>query len=495
MKKKWGRAALEFGALFSYAAINYWRKYALFIEDWQYELNCEDQYKRFFTTEALKFDSNSFYLNWSHSLSGAVYYQFARTNYLSWLESWIFAATGSLLWEYGVEWREVVSVNDNVFTGLGSYAIGESWFQTARYLAAQPQLALRILSFMNPFLKINMWLDRKNPASKITVDPGRHEFAISVGARRSSRAGTDHQDSLYLGIHTEIGGLPGSGRPGAFRRTVHDFFSSELSLDMAVGGDRDVDEALGLGWAEDDLAAGGWADEINFWAGAVNWALYRQNLDELSRGTTFSLGLGSAFMYFRKTPALRIDTGEYRVRTGEDLQLDKPRFFRDKISVVHVAGPVMEWRRFGRETTFRLKVEAYADFALVNALALNTHSESHDISGMKTTLLHYGYYYAMGASLKGRGEFTWRSLRFRSLVWQQAWDSVEGLDRFEADLTDNSDVNDSRTRILFGIEWKPARLPLGLFITGENIRRRGKIGETEVRSLEKRFYAGLNFFF
>ncbi len=495
MKKKWGRAALEFGPLFSYAAVNYWRKYSLFIEDWQYELTCEDQYKRFFTTEALKFDSNSFYLNWSHGLSGAVYYQFARTNYLSWLESWIFATLGSLLWEYGVEWREVVSVNDNVFTGLGSYPIGEAWHATARYLAAQPQALLRALSFMNPLMKLNLWLDRKKPASKAYDPPGWHEFEVRFGGRSLSRPGRARRDGAYFSVRAEIAGPPGFGKPGVFRETVRDFFWSELSLDLAWGGSRDLDEAFARGWAEDDLASGGWAEEINLTARAANWAFVRQNIDEFSRGFSFAVGLGSAFTYFRKTPALRIDTGEYRVRTGEDLQLDKPRFFRDKLSVVHVAGPVLEWRRYGRETAFRLAVEAYADFALVNSFALNLYSEDHDISGMKTTLLHYGYYYAWGTSLRGRGDFEWRSIRFRSLASFQVWDSIEGLDRFQDGLPDDGDIDDSRVRYLVGIDWNLPRLPLGLFVTYEVIRRWGRIRETEARGHESRAYAGLRFFF
>ncbi len=495
MKKKWGRAYIEFGALFSYAAINYWRKYAMFIEDWQYELTCADQYKRFFTTEALKFDSNSFYLNWSHGLAGGVYYQFARTNDLSWLESWIFSLAGSMLWEYGVEWREVVSINDLTFTGLGSYPIGEAWFQTARYLAARPELPLRILSFINPFLKINRWLDRKKPASRAYDVPGWHDFELSVGARRLSSSGRDAQDSLFLGFRAEIVGPPGFGKAATFRKSIQGLYLSELSLDLAVGGDRAVDEALALGWTETDLASGGFADEINFSARTVNWAWYRQDIDDLSRGSSFSLGLGSAFTYFRKTPALRIDTGELRVRTGEDLQLDKPRFFRDKISVVHLAGPVLDWWRYGREARLRVTAEAYIDFALVNSFALNTHSADHDISGMKTTLLHYGYYYAWGGTLRGRGDLEWKSFRFRALAAFQLWDSIEGLDRFQDDLTEDGDADDSRIRFLAGIDWAVPRMPLRVFVTYETLRRRGRIGETEVRGLETRGYAGLRFFF
>ncbi len=494
-KKRWGRAILEFGSLFSFSAVSYWIRYAQFIEDWQYELTCRDQYKRFFTTEALKFDSNSFRLNWSHGVAGGVYYQFFRTNYLTWLESRLGTLAASLLWEYGVEWREVVSISDNVFTGLGGYPLGEAWFQLGHFLNTQPQLVLRALGFLNPFLKLNRWLDRKNPASKSVVYPGWHAFELSVGARWLSGSGGEILSSLYVSLETEIVNPPEYGRPGEVRRTIRDIFSSEISLDLATGGNQGLDDAFVLGWTEEDLVKGRWVDEINFRARVVNWARFSQRIDELSRGSSLAVGLGSAFSFFRKMPLLKIDTGRFKVRMGDDLQLDKGRYFRDKFSTVHLAGPVLDWTYFGRDLKLRGIAEAYLDFSLVNSFALNEYSYFFDISGMKTTLLHYGYYYAIGISLLGRTELVWRGFRIQGLASFQAFESIEGLDRFQADITDDFDLDDSRFRYLVGIDWRLSRLPLRIFCKFEGIRRWGRLHEIEVRSLEKRVFAGLVFFF
>ncbi len=493
--KKWGRSFLEFGYLFTFSAINYWRKYSMFIEDWQYEFNCKDQVKRFFTTDALKFDSNSFYLNWSHSMAGAVYYQFARTNHLTWLESWMFACGGSLLWEYGVEWREVVSISDNIFTGIGSFSIGEAWFQLGRYLNSRPHLVPRILGFLNPILKINQWLDRKNPTAKAYTDPGGQDFSVSAGTRRLSRKGRGHRDGFFFSLRGQITVPPEYGKPGLVRETLRNIFLSELTFDAAKGGNRDVDEAFLRGWEEGDLAEGGLMDEINFSTRVVGWARFRQNIDELGRGKSVTFGLGSAFSYFRKTPALEVDTGEFRVRVGEDLKLENPRFFRDKLSLVHVLGPVLDTTYFGRDLRLRASLEAYADFGLINSLALNDYSVSNDISGVKTTLLHYGYYYALGATLRGRLDLRWKAFRVRSEGTVQAWDSIEGLDRFQSDITFDCHANDSRTRWLVDGEWRPTRLPLALFAAYEEIRRRGSIEEFKVRDAERRAFVGLRFLY
>ena len=85
---------------------------------------------------------------------------------------------------------------------------------------------------------------------------------------------------------------------------------------------------------------------------------------------------------------------------GDDLHLEEPRDFRDKYAIIHLFGPVYEgfWR--GATSSVAWGVEAYPDFALVNAYALNAYSADHDIAGVKTTLLYYGYYYGYGGSLK-----------------------------------------------------------------------------------------------
>ena len=123
-KKKLGRAILECYALIAISQTNYWINYTDWIEDWQFRLRWEDQKMRLFTLDANRFDDNEFTTNWTHSLSGALYYNFSRSNNHTWLESFIFTSVASLYWEYLVEWREVVSVNDNIFTSFGGPSIG-----------------------------------------------------------------------------------------------------------------------------------------------------------------------------------------------------------------------------------------------------------------------------------------------------------------------------------------------------------------------------------
>jgi hypothetical protein len=469
------RAWIELGGFLTYSTASYWIR-AAFPEDWQFQLNLDDQIRRFFGLQGWRFDSNNFELNWTHSLAGGVYYQFARTSHMSWLYSWMVGLVASTYWEGVVEWKEVISLNDQIMTGIGSYATGEPWYQIGRYLSYQPGLLQQALSFLNPLVKINRWLDRKDPADKAYVQPGWRDFSLFAGARRWSEAGEPSQTGAYFGFDLQLLGLSEYGKSGEIRDKIKDTYFSEISLDYAV---RD-----------------GHADETRLLTKAVTLGLFRQKIAEDGEGHCLILGLGSAFEYFKKRPLASYDSNPVPVMTGwDDLHLDEPRNFTDKLAILNIAGPVLDWTVFRRGWKLRTVAEAYGDFALVNAYALNEYSRTHDIVGMKTTVFYYGYYYGFGGTFSGRAEFEAGNFRARAQAGFSAWASADGLDRLTDEVTNNVHLSDTRTRCLLGAEWKIPRVPLGLFLTYEGVRRSGKIAEVRVHRLENKTYAGLRFIF
>ncbi len=476
-KKHRGRAWLEWGGFMTYSGVSYWIKYtkAGFIEDWQFKLNWHDQSRRFFTLEAWQFDSNNFKLNWTHSFAGGIYYNFSRTNNLSWLQSWLMGIAGSFLWEYVVEWKEVVSINDQIMTGLGSYSTGEPWYQFGRFLSNQPSIVMRALSFLNPIEKINHWLDRKDPAASNYEQPGWHDTSLFAGGRWFGKAGQDTQAGVYFGFHGRLITLPEYGRPGDIREKINDTFFSEISLDYSV---RD-----------------GHSDETNLLTNAVPWGIFRQTINDAHEGSSLMFGLGSSFEYMKKRPVFYYDSSPVPVNQGVDLHLEEPRNFTDKQATLHLAGPVLDWTLFRRGLKLRTVAAAYLDFSLVNSLALNEYSALHDIAGMKTTVLYYGYYYGFGTTLSGHADLEWGNFRARGLLSFGAWGSADFRDRFQAQVTNNAHLKDTRTRYLIGTGWRIPRLPIEIFVNYEGIARWGRIQEVNVHGLEKRFFAGLEFFY
>ena len=485
-KPKTARAWIEWGAFLAFSGGSYWIRYkgGAFIEDWQFSLNPSVQFKRIFLFDGWRFDSNNFKLNWTHSLAGAIYYQFARTNYMSWLQSWLMACIGSTTWEALVEWREVISLNDQIMTGLGGFSTGEPWYQIGEYLGHQASFVLRALGWINPALKINHWLDRKDPATKDYIQPAWHDLGLTAGVRQLAATGKPTETAAYFGFHSQLLTLPDYGKSGDLQETVKDTYSSEVSFDYAVRN--------------------GHADETNLNLGAVAWGYFRQKIDENLVGYSLTIGLGSSFEYFKKRPIDYYDAAQLPVNPvdlGEGLELDQPRNFTDKLAIVHVAGPVLDWTIFRRGLKLRTVAKASFDFGLINSLALNAYSELHHtlpddtIKGMKETLVYYGYYYGFGGTFSGQTNLEWGGFRARALASFGAWGSADFRDRFADQITNNAHGDDNRFRYLVGAGWKMPRVPLELFVNYEGLQRWGRLLEVRVLSLEKRLFAGIEFSF
>jgi hypothetical protein len=476
-----GRAWLELAGFQAYSIGSYWIRYkSHFQEDWQFRMTFNSQFKRIVLLQGWRFDSNQFDLNWTHSLAGAVYYQFGRTNHTSWLYSWMMSVAGSTMWELS-EWKEVISLNDQIMTGLGGFAIGEPWYQVGNYLAHRPGLVWRALSFMNPVLKFNHWLDRKDPRARNYILPGWHDFGLVAGVRHLSTAGRPAETAAYFEVHTRLIGLPEYGKTGDVRRTFRDTYYSSMSLDYA--------------------ARNGTADETRFSSSAVPWGSFRQKIDDNLEGHSLIVGLGSSFEYFKKRSFDYYDLNPVPVNMGIDLHLEIPRNFTDKLAIVHLAGPMVDWTVFRRGWKLRAVANAYFDFGLINAYALNGYSQLHHtppsdtIDGMKTTVLYYGYYYGFGGTFSGSTDLEWGAFRARALASFGAWGSADSLDRFQDRVTNNAHLSDSRFRYLFGAGWKVPRVPVEVFLTYEGVQRNGRLLEVRSGSLEKRLFAGLEFSF
>jgi hypothetical protein len=474
-KKKTLRAWLELGTFLTYSTISYWIRSA-FPEDWQFRLTFDTQMKRFFLFEGWRFDSNAFVTNWTHSPAGAIYYQFSRTNNLSWLQSWLTAVIASTYWEGFVEWKEVISLNDQILTGLGGYAVGEPWYQLGRYLNSRSNVILNALGFINPINKLNQWLDRKDSATWNYAQPGWHGFNLFSGIRSLSSAGQATQTGAYFGLDDQIMELPEYGKPGQVSETVKDTYFSQFCIDYT--------------------RRAGHADETNITAEARSWGYVRQDINANREGYSLSIGLGSSFEYFKKRPLDYYDINAVPVdQPVEVLDLERPRAFTDKLALLHIAGPVLDWTIFRRGLKLRSVTAAYFDFGLINSFALNEYSALHDITGMKTTVMYYGYYYGFGGSFSEKADLEWGNFRVRGQASFMAWGSADFRDRFPDRVINNAHLGDDRTRWLLGAGWKVPHAPLAVFLNLEDIYRWGKIQEVRVHALEKRAFAGLEFTF
>jgi len=469
------RAWIELAAFTTASTVQYWASGA-FPEDRDFRIDLRDQFSRIFLLEGWRFDSNQFSLNWSHTLAGAVYYQFGRGNDLSWAYSWLMSVAASTWWEIVGEPKEVIAINDQITTGLGGFAAGEPWYQIGHFLCHQPGLFAGALSFLNPVVKLNHWLDRKEAAGGAYVQPGWHDVSLFAGARRLRSAGQETGTDLYFGFHARLLGLREHGAAGEVRRAVRDPYFSEITLDQATRG--------------------GHAEETRFSTKAVTLGRFIQKIDAGRSGYSLALGLGSSFEFFKKRPIASYDATPVPVKTDLGLlRLEEPRNFTDKLAVLHVAGPVVDWMIFRGDLRLWTVLEAYGDFALTHSYAVNDYSRTHDIAGLKTTVFYYGYYYGFGGTLAASARLDWKGFRLNGLAAFGAWGSADGLDRFPSDVTNNAHLSDTRARYLFGAGWRVPGTPFELFLELESVRRAGRLADVRAGGLENKAYAGLAFSF
>jgi len=470
------RATIELLTLLTISGIDYWNTYSKFLEDWQYRPVWRDQKKRFFSFQAYRFDHNSFRLNWRHSLAGMIYYELARSNNLPWWNSLLYSVGGSLYWEYIVEWREVISISDNITTGFGGYILGESWFQIGRYFFNSPGKIKSYLSWLNPLNRINGWLEGDQP-----LNPHFHPFNYQAqdvflffGYRNSpTSTSSGNVGNVFFKFGSEIFTEPVYGLPGKVNETFISPIYTNLDFSLTYHGQN--------------------REELELQARVIPWGNFVQKIDENKKGYSLIYGLGSAFHTYVKRPVTDYDAGNVRITDTAGFHFEEPRNFRDKMCSVNLVGPVVDSTYYDRDWSFRFSGEAYFSFGLVNALALNKYSLDHDVQGMKTTVTCYGYYYALGPALTARAEIAHSPFRLSGFASYVYYRSIQGLAELQYEMTDDSVLKDSRWHTGLELQWRLPIDNLSLFSSIEWVRRWGIVHEVTERTLEKRYYLGLKY--
>ncbi len=472
-QKKTGIALLETTLNIAISAANYWHKYTSFLEDWQFTLTWKDQTRKFFTSEGLRLDSNNFRLNWTHGGSGALYYNWGRTNGLSSAASALFSLGGSLFWEYFAEWREISSINDHIYTSFGGLDSGEALFQIGNYFRHRPGLANRLGEVLfNPLMVFNDLLDGPRHEPRLPL-AGWHDFRLSLGGR----LGDVPMDLVRspgesaLGLDLRLVLAPGYGAAGSGRGYFPGTMDSEVHFNINASS-HGVEE---FSIATRSVLFGWW------------WQRVSDDGPRGRRGHYYWLGGVSAFDMFQKRPIAPYD-GHDLGQKGQWFPIPQPSQFTDKGSAVHVFGPALAMTQYAGAFTGRLDLQATLDFGMINSLAYNAYSADHDVWGVKSTLHNWGYYYSLGYSLGGRCDLQYRGWRVEAGIQYQRFHSIQGLDRFQDHIIDDSRLSDSR--LVYGARLSAAvpRTPLFLSLKLEGIDRSGRFHEVDVSHRETRFY-------
>jgi len=501
-KKKFWRAAAYMGTIWVIDSVRYWATYAEWIEDWQYQLSWEDQKRRFFSLEANRFDSNPFQTNWGHGVGGAVYFNLARYHNLNLFESVLFESGTSLIWEYFTEWREVVSLNDNFFSGLGGMPIGEPFYQIGKYLLSRKGAVTRVAGYLlNPIMGACDLFGGKKWRSSFTENyESSPVFKLSLSNENISFSdrSKDSGNRFRLNMGSEFLKIPGYGQPGNER--VNSGFTTTFysSIDFAI--------SIGNGPVEEYKF-----DTKVIYFGFIDQHIKQNGTGKLD-GYSFYLGASSAYSFYKRRAIEAYDTGQYHYDFDEDdinndedgpdnfVQHSKPPQpvnFTDKMAVINLLGPASSLTLYASPFELNFSADAYFDFGLINSFALNRYSEEHDIfePRMKTTLSYYGYYYAFGTTLNLGTRLRIGALSLAGGYRLQRYASIQGLDRFQDRIRDDNTVRDSRSVLNGSLEDRIPGSGISISCLIRKINRTGTLNGLSVNEKETKILSSLNIYF
>jgi hypothetical protein len=452
------------------SAGNYWRKYAAFVEDWQFGLNWRDQRRKLFTGEGIRLDSNTYRLNWTHAGAGAIYYNIARTNRLSTAESFLFGLGGSMAWEYVAEWREVASINDQVFTTMGGPAIGEPFFQVASYFRNRMGAGNRLLTLLtNPILALNDTLDGSRRPPRTPTDED-HDFRFAAGGQSGALSADGRRLApAVFSLDMRVVTLPKYGAAGEGRGRIGSTLDSSIAAVVhaengSLGEFSVATRSTLFGWWWKRVTAddGGTRHGFDAWlGGAVAWDVWQKKAIAPYDGHE----LGMTYRWFER---------------------EQPTRYADKLSTVRFPGPAFALTRYAGAVRARLDLQASIDFGLVNSLAVNRYSADHDVEGVKTTLHNWGYYYALGTTAAGRFEVEGGPVRGTARFERRSYTSIQGHDRYQADMTDDGRLHDSRLEYGGDLAVQVPRSSAFVSVGVDRLARRGGFHDVVERSGETR---------
>jgi len=490
-KKNFGRALLQLTGHFAYATTSYWVRQDVMKEDWEYQLTWKDQKKRLLFIDSWTFDSNTFQFNWTHSLAGSLYYNYARANRFTPLQSFLFGIGASYFWEFVVEFKEKVSINDSIGTPMGGITIGESMFQLGRFFRSQkPTLLNRLARIVsNPVLSLNELLYKKKNRYQYSFEGIDYwnDFRLYLGPRFDNISGDTTNNFIQVGIETQLNLIPEYGKPEASNR----FINHTAFTQFDVGGTLNKKgiyefnifaKSVFFGFFIQDIFP---SDNLHQDNGEMNKAVTQ---DDDVRGYSFFAGIGSSFdMMMKNSSVLEEKTIENSTLPDET----------DKYCIINLLGPTIDFSLYRKNLHIRLNADAYGDFSLIHSHAFKDYSEIYELGKTKSTLKSHGYYYALGITLASLLQVNYSNLEIKGILKYHYFNSIEGLDRFQEDIEKADDVNliDHRWHYNIGLGYRIPNTSIQLVFGWEQWKRKGSVDDFVRKSSERRSYIQIKYLF
>ncbi len=401
----------------------YWYDRDLNMRDWD-----DPEWEGRFTGEAIAFDNNEFTINnlW-HPLDGGLYHLVGRFNRMSLWEAALLSTLTSGFWEFVLEWREKVSINDLVMTPGGGVPLGEVTWQLGDYLLSRPT----------------------DPAQADALGfSTRYAHRFSLGYELSMTRSLSVPEPAPIGSHgyllrIEMARVKGYDHPHDVSRFFAEGNFTELTLRQHF-----ADGAVG---------------DVEVFAGLLLAGYYAQRFEPGLRGPAGRVGVGMAFEHYQRWL--------------------EPQ---DRFAAVHLPGLVGSGRLLDGTRGLSLSISVHPDFTAIESLAWPEVAAEEPDLAMRSVVLHQGYYYAFGLSSWVELTGWWRPIELGARARVGAWSSIDGEDRHQSEATGDRPLEDRLYTLSGWVAWAPQSAPMELRFLVEGVTRESRVEPARVeRSLRR----------
>jgi len=400
---------------------SYWLLKNKNVTDWD-----DPKLSQRFDVGAWVFDNNGLGVNFAgHPATGAFSYSLSRANHQSVAGAFGYSFLTSFIWEFVIEFKEKVSVNDVLVTPGAGLPVGEFFHKLGLYLDTGHHDSIAMDS-LRALLGSGVALDRAldgRAAPRVTSRDNLgfsaqiwHDFELRYGVGEMPSRGESSYARAGLRAAGKLVTLPGYGKAGRAARWFHgaELSSFALSTEHSRYGS-------GLALSADTMLVGYHARDLTREAGEV-------------LGDWLTVGSSLGYDYLRSS-ANRDLAVEAAVALPEpDLAYHAPNR-REQYSALQLPGISAEFRVARHAASVEGSARLQPSFAGLGAPAFYEWAAANRQEVSKHILHRQGYFYGWGGAAHASLQAAWRALRARFDLSYAAYASQDGLDRHADELT------------------------------------------------------------
>jgi hypothetical protein len=373
-----------------------------------------------FDGSAWVLDNNSIGVNFlGHPVMGGFSYSMARGNHHSVLGAFSYGFLTSFVWEFLIEFKEKVSVNDVLVTPGAGLPLGEFFHKLGLYLDTghHDSLAFDVARWaLGTGAVLDRKLDGRAPPRVVTPDALGfsskiwHQFGVRYGVVEVEAPRDSRYPRFEVGVSGRLVTLEGYGKPSAFGRA---FWGAEVST-FAL-----ETETSRYGWglrvAADTIVAG---------YHAQRFARAKLGL----RGASLTLGTSLGYEYQRSSANRYASVESAVARPAPQLSYHAPNR-REQYGAFQLPGLAADFRWLGASAAFEGAARLQPSFAGLGAPAFYQWAASNLDERSKHILHRQGYFYGWGGAANFAAKVSLGPVRAGFELMYGAYRSQDGLDR------------------------------------------------------------------